>query len=256
MGKSKGSIDPRDFVKIINNEIRTEWEGIEEVRFNPNTKGKSYEESLKDFFKKYMGGPLDFHIRSGIIDNDLQTLKKLSPQENEFDVVGTFKNSIPRIIIEKQGMKYVPLDSVAFISEVKQDLTKINLEKDLKKFSKISGLESEKRFGTSVRLKTSVNHVLKTLIYFNTKFRNPLELLDRYKEHWDFIVMIKDDMFAINPKLPITGLWQQPEDRTKIPMIKNNALFYFMITLSGSFTYSLSPIATHNTYLHMLDPNR
>lgn len=134
----------------ITKQFQDSFTTIRETHYNPNTKGYSYEKILKDFLEKYLGGILDFYVRSAILDSELKCFDIFGTRENEFDVIAMYKNASPKIVMEIQDTHFLSYDGVAFIVEVKQTLTKPSLEKDLKKLSKLSKLSlNHKRFKPS-----------------------------------------------------------------------------------------------------------
>ena len=62
------------------------------------------------------------------------------------------------MVIDTEAVKYVPLDAVAFIMELKQSLTKENLERSLQKFSKLVKLPvSQRRAPVTISGRTRVD---------------------------------------------------------------------------------------------------
>ncbi len=77
----------------------------------------------------------------------MEYIKILQHGSNELDVVGIFNNTTPKIVFKIEDTVLVPYDAVALISEVKSDLSKTNLESDLKKLANIMHLKiSSNRF--------------------------------------------------------------------------------------------------------------
>lgn len=158
--------DKSEILKKIQAGFREEFDKIREMRYNPNTKGYDYEKILKEFYEQYLGNLFNFYTRVPLYDKELKCKNILRNEENEFDVVATYKNALPKIVLQRGKTPFIPYDSTAFITEVKQTLTKSNLNKDLKKLGKLSMLKPRRKrvyssYQNSVQLReTSTNSVL------------------------------------------------------------------------------------------------
>lgn len=197
-------------IEKIENELMDELRRIMELQIPPTVKGGSYEDSIKDFFEKYLGSIYDFHTRVSIIDFLGLCFEKFKPIENEFDIVATFRTAIPRIILQCKQQKFVPYDSVAFVIQVKQDLDKGKLKSDLEKLKRIRhlplnprrmpvGVEYQQRLyvGSTTMLPVNV------LFYLRSSISNETieSLLKEFREFWDFLVIAEDGKLLINHRI-------------------------------------------------------
>lgn len=230
----------------IGKHLSDKFEELRPLYYNPNTKGHGYEKVLKDILNDYLGSIVSLHNRCALIDRKLKLLTIFTPQENEFDVVATFNNACPRIVLQKDPLKYIPLDAVAFLIEVKQTLTKTNLKKDLYKMENISTSETSGRFGVTFKGAYSVSYPLKVLAYYEEQISKEefIKILNKHREYWEMILLVKEDILYVNPTMP----WVQK--RWKKPVIEKfhpHALLWLLLILSLSFT--ISPITNTATTL-------
>ena len=128
---------PEELVEYVEKMYLGELRKCVSLKFNPNVKGQGIELAVKDFMEMYLGSIFDFYNRVALVDAGGMYYRTFSPAENEFDVVATYKTAVPRVVIETEAIKYVPLDAVAFVIETKHSLTRRNLELGLRKFSKL-----------------------------------------------------------------------------------------------------------------------
>lgn len=179
----------------IEEQLKTRFKEIRDEKYNPNTKGYDYEEILQKFCNDYLGGGFDFQIRVGMMDSELKVNTIFGSKENEFDIVATYKNAVPKLVHHR----LVPYDSVAFVIEVKQTLTLPNLEKDLGKLEKLSklpvsnnrcGLYTDKRIFKGYR----INRPLRILFYFEAEAKEDevFKLLEgSLAKSWDLCIILK-----------------------------------------------------------------
>lgn len=95
----------------------------------------------------------------------------------------------------EDGFDHIPLDSIAFLIEVKSRMTVGNLEDDLEKLKKVEQLEvNPQRFNISVGGQYKTDKLLKILIYNNKSINEDKmnSLLDEYIAVWDFILIIQE----------------------------------------------------------------
>ncbi|MHA1609439.1 MAG: DUF6602 domain-containing protein [Candidatus Njordarchaeales archaeon] len=186
-----------------------------ELRANPNIKGQDIELAVKEFMETYLGSIFDFHNRVALVDSEGKYYEVLSPSENEFDVVATYRTAVPRIVIKIDTIKYIPLDAVAFIIEAKQNLTKESLEHSLQKFSKLSKLPiSRERISVALRGPNTLDttYIPKIILSIHKKISDEslASLLATYRNSWDIITItsigsenVSNSILILNSKLPI-----------------------------------------------------
>jgi hypothetical protein len=202
-----GKKQATDMLTEMEQDLKNNFNTIKTKHYNQNTKGYDYENVLKDFLEAYLGGIYDFHSRVPLIDAELQALSVFRQGKNEFDVVGTFKTAMPRIIFKTRKTSFIPYDAVAFIAEVKQTLTKNTLEDDLKKLSKLSSLKIGDRWQVSVRGQYCIERPLRILFYYEARIagRTMRTLLEYRQDAWDLLLILKSDLLVGNPCLPAIG---------------------------------------------------
>jgi hypothetical protein len=224
-----GHTNPEAIVEGFSEKLRTQWAQHRRQSFNTNTKGKAYEEALRGFLDEYFEGIYDIETRVAVIDAPLNCFDVLTSGENEIDVVATFRQAVPRIILESGDMLWVPWDAVAFICEVKSSLTKGALEDDLEKLAKLNELGPEtpnRRFPQhsgrtklttgeepnkeTIARDASVEHQLKCLVYdeYNTSYESLFEIVHEFTDIWDLILIVDEDVLLISPELPFAEGWQ------------------------------------------------
>jgi hypothetical protein len=217
---------------------------IRENHYNPNTKGYDYEETVEEFYKKYLGNFFDFYMRVPIYDANLEFRKLFRNEENEFDVVATYKNALPKIVMEIHKRQVIPYDAVAFVTEVKQTLTKPHLESDMDKLRRLSLLKlGQNVFIPPIRTQFSLARPLRILFYFERKVNEKLLWNSLAKsEHWcDFLVVADEDKVFLNRQLPITkqivsNLKKQPESAV---LEQTHALLKLMYYLTMTIRYPI-----------------
>lgn len=240
MGSKK--LDKSEILGSIEANLRKEFDRVHQMHYNPNTKGHDYEEILKAFYEKYLGNLFNFHTRVPIYDSELKCQSIFRNGENEFDVVTTYKNTLPRIILEAGKTPFIPYDSTAFITEVKQTLTKSNFDKDLGKLGKLSKL----KLGENVRLpKLGVVHTqfrlgrpLRILFYYEKEMKDALiwQHLRRSEDTCDFLVIFRKNWTVLNSHLPIakqiSSDLKKPEGRPALEQIYPLTKLMYYLTLS------------------------
>lgn len=124
----------------------------------------------------------------------------------EIDVVGTFKTSIPRIVLKAKKSVIIPYDAIAILSEVKSVLNIKNLNEDLEKFKKLDQLSpSEERFITPLSSPdTRADKPFRLLVYFKTlKVLDGIgDLLTRYIGFWDAVFLVDKEEVLFDRNLP------------------------------------------------------
>lgn len=225
-----------DILEIANREILTNFEEIRKIKYNPNVKGGAYEIILKEFLERYLGSIYEFHTRVAILDYEGKALSVFNSGENEFDVAALFKNAVPRVVIElkNSGIRYVPLDAVAFLVEVAQTLNSQILEGDLKKFDKLSNLPLGNRFTMFIGRETTIQKPLKILIYYEDEIDKDslVNNLISYGSAWDIMTLVKRDWVIINSNLPIVKRKEEP-----LIILNKNSLLKTMLVMVISLPY-------------------
>jgi len=203
---------------------------------NPNTKGYDYEDIVEEFFKKYLGNFFDFYRRVPIYDANLEFRKLFKDEENEFDLVAAYKNALPKIVMSIHKRAVISYDAVAFVTEVKQTLTKPHLENDMDKLRRLSLLKlGQNVFIPPIRTPFSLARPLRILFYFEREIDEKLLWGSLVKsEHWcDFLVIADENKVFLNRHLPITkqivaDLKRQPESSVLQPTHALMKLMYYL----------------------------
>jgi hypothetical protein len=188
------------YLEKMENETRSVFDRIRQENYNDNTKGYDYENTLKEFYSLYLCSGFDFFVRRPILDINLR-VESVLKRKNEFDILATYKSAIPRLIYKIKDTNYIPYDSVAFITEVKQTLTKPNLKKDLEKFHKLDKLELGQRF--KYMSFPFLRQRPERILFYYERRANPSTILDLlsqkdFVESWDIVTILKDDILIIN----------------------------------------------------------
>jgi hypothetical protein len=196
------SID--NIVEAMGAETKGRFESIRNQYYNPNVKGGCYEKVVRGFLETYLGGRFSFHERCSLLDTQLRISEVFSDAENEWDVVGTYKNTIPSMVLEREGAPIISYDAVAFIVAVKQTLTQNHLEKDLDRFHRLSFIEYEKP-STSIGGNATVDHPLRVLFYYEGTVTQE-QLMELVIQHssWDVAISFKGESFIANSELFLT----------------------------------------------------
>ncbi|MCL5949332.1 MAG: hypothetical protein M1490_02505 [Candidatus Bathyarchaeota archaeon] len=197
-------IDNKQAIEIltkIEEQLIIKFDKLRKQKYNPNTKGYDYEEIVKQFYEDYVGGAFDVQIRMGILDAELKALSVFSSGENEFDVIGTYRTAVPRIVHQR----LVPYDSVAFIIEVKQTLTINKLKDDLAKLCKLKELRTNKqRFNFNTWFPPNLLwRPTRVLFYYEARANRDkvCDLLEK-SEAWDLCIVLKDNNVLMNSTIP------------------------------------------------------
>lgn len=156
--------EAKALMEAINRKMKDEFERYEKIHYNPNKKGADYEKVVSSMLKDYIGSMFNFHERAQLIDVEMKYLDIFEKGSNETDVVATFKNASPNLILKIQDTAFVPYDAVAFIIEVKARMDKTSLAADLDKLEKIAKLPlAEGRFGISIGGQYNIERPLRIL---------------------------------------------------------------------------------------------
>ena len=239
----------RRVVDGIGKQLRDKFEELRPLYYNTNTKGAGYEKVLKEVLSDYLDSIVSIHNRCLLIDRNLELLNILSYDKNEFDIVATFNSACPKIVFQTNTLKYIPLDAVAFLIEVKQTITKPALKDDLDKMDYISKINTDGRFGVTFTGMYSVSHPIKILAYYDKQIDDEefFNTLIEHLEDWDIILLVEEDILYVNPILPwVNKRWKKHE----IEKFHPHALFWIILIISLSLT--ISPITnTASTFANM-----
>jgi hypothetical protein len=191
----------------IENSLKRDFEEIYKVKYNPNTKGHGYEKIVSEFLETYLGNFFNFYVRVPIYDSDLKCRKIFRDIENEFDVVVTYKTSIPRIAFEIKGTAFIPYDTVAFVIEVKQDLTKEHLQDDSRKLKKLGMLKlatNSRQIGINTDF--GMKRPMRILFYYEKHIEESFlwETIKKFDDTIDFLLILSENKLFLNKHLPVT----------------------------------------------------
>jgi hypothetical protein len=223
----------------VNSTLKNRFNELRDQHFNTNTKGYEYEKIVAAFFGEYFGGIFDFHTRKVLLDRDLKAFEVFDEGQNEFDVVATFRNASPRLVMRVGEMTYLPYDGTAFVIEVKQTLERTALKKDLDKLRKLDSFDTSGRFGTPFKTRFSIERPLKILFYYEAHIdENSLaELLDQYAQSWDLVLVVSKDILYGNKALPVVAK-DLHDSKDRIICYDDYSLFNFMKIIQFSITVS------------------
>jgi hypothetical protein len=234
-----------ELVEAFNKSLRKEFEVTSDVPSASNVKGMSYENTLKEFLEKYLGGVFAFNTRVALVDDDHKVFRLFSSKENEFDVVATYKTSFPNTIFQHSEVKYVSYDSCAFIIEVAQTLTKPQIEDDLDKLSKLSELGLRGGNSACVKGPNNIFYVPRLLFYDKHEIDQNvmMNLLEENVGSWELVLVFEKDLLFVNHRLPIARARSLPIGTTEIPdkpiVIKRNSLLWMFHALMELLPYPI-----------------
>jgi len=190
----------------IEKSLENDFKLIRGTYYNPNSKGYDYEDTLAEFLKKYLGNFFTFFIRVPIYDEKIDSENIFTAKENEFDVVATYNNALPKTVFEFRKRRFVPYDATAFIIEVKQTLTKSNLNKDLEKLRKLSMLKlGGNVYIPSIKTPFSIGRPARILFYYERKMKDKLlwDTLAKSRDWCNFLVVCNENKLVLSPHVPI-----------------------------------------------------
>jgi hypothetical protein len=195
---------------------------------------------------------MDFHVRAALIDRDLKILELLKPSENEFDVVATFKNACPRLVLKTEGATYVPLDAVAHVVEVKQTLEMPGLKSDLDKLNVLDKVAAQFSFGSFFHGDWTVMRPLKILFYYEAAIDtgSMIALLSQ-RSGWDMLAVFRDDLLLGNRSLPAFQRMKGNPSAENIAAIHPNALIQMLLVAAASMP-SPPTVSTLQVFLGLL----
>lgn len=247
------SSDIKDqLLESFTNQLNAEWSRLRKAHYNPGTKGTSYEKTLADFLKKYMGNLFEIKTKAALLDEQYEIFDLLSSGENEFDVVAMYKQTKPRILLQQEDMLWLPFNGVAFVSEVKSKLTKPNLDEDLSKLKKLRQIENNlgERFGVTIGGGYDVERHLLALVYDQDSIDKDFlhKKLTDSSNIWDLLLLVESNQVFVN--LPYNKIFYPDEDE-QVTEFPSNGLLHFLLSLSISLPYPTT-VSTVNTFLSLL----
>lgn len=198
-----------EMLENLEEALKSDWREYRRQSFNANTKGAAYEKALAALLTEYLGEVFEIRTRTAIIDRELDCFQKLSPGQNEIDIVASFKQSKPHIVFESQDMTWVPYNGVAFVCEVKSELKTTSLREDLAKLNKLRelGVDPSDRFGVLISGDSTVQHQMMTLAYDKSSEVSEESLVDILENNlttWDLVLLVEEDVLIANPNLPFS----------------------------------------------------
>lgn len=211
----------------LNQSLDSKWENYREVY--SNTKGDAYEETFKQFLESYFEGSFDVRTKVALIDAELDCFDSFDyiHGEDEIDVVGLYKQAVPKIVFETDSsagsMQWVPYDGVALVAEVKNKLTKSSLDSDLDKLEKISKLKlSEDRFISPQPTWLTIDSPVRCLVYDECSISDDAleDLLKNNLSSWHMVLIASTDVLILNgtnlpfgkANIPLTEEFHQMRD--------------------------------------------
>jgi hypothetical protein len=156
----------------------------------------------------------------------MEYLRLLPQGKNELDVVGTFNNSYPKIVMKVgEQENYIPYDGVAFMVEIKTTINKDTLTSDLEKFEIINHLPlSQDRLGGAIAGGDyTTEKPIRILLYFESQIDNNImhSLLQEQYSAWD-IVFIQRNFY-----IRLTGYSSNVERYANLVMMSNKEFINF-----------------------------
>lgn len=279
------STDPNAIITGFNEKLRSQWEQHRRQAFNSNTKGAVFENTLQEFLLDYFEGVYDVRTRTVVIDEYLKCFEVFNSGNSEFDVVTSFKQSVPRMIFKSNEMTWVPYDGVAFVAEVKSEINTSKLESDLEKFAKLTQIEPDSQYsrfprGTAVtrmyiepepgkkgyKKKVHVNHQLKCLVYDSASISDSSlrKRLGVDTEIWDLLLIVDENILYVSPELPFSDVWKHRGVKTSNVEVSkemwpdiislDDGLVWFILLLSISIPRP-APFDVTPALLHLVQRN-
>ncbi|WP_336363181.1 DUF6602 domain-containing protein [Halalkalicoccus salilacus] len=199
----------------IQEQLRHDWKQWRDIY--ANSKGLTYEQSLANFLESYFGGVYDINTRVATIDSELRCFEVFNfvQGNDEIDLVASFKEAKPKIMFETGSgageLKWVPYVAVAFICEVKSQLTKQAIESDFDKLKSISQLNPtiKNRFKASMGGKYTIWDPLQCLVYDRESIADETldNILMKNQEHWHMVLIVENDTLILNRSLPFSEIF-------------------------------------------------
>ncbi|WP_435194703.1 DUF6602 domain-containing protein [Natronomonas sp. EA1] len=259
--------------KQIQQQLSRDWEELREIY--ANSKGDAYEQTLSDFLTSYFGGVYDINTKVAVIDKNLISFDVFDfvKGDDEIDLVASFSQAKPRIIFKTGDgngeLRWVPFEAVAFICEVKSQLTKQALEKDFDKLKSVSQISEsiDNRFGPMIGGDYTISEPLQCLVYDRESIADDTleDILISNHSHWHMILLVDNDVLLLNRSIPLSEHFVPssrmfgPDNMPELPpeileeieseldidvdsdiITLDNGLFWFLITISATIPDPLS----------------
>ena len=222
-----------NILEAMSASVEGRFNTIRKQHYNPNVKGGGYEKIVRSFLEAYLAGRFAFYERCSLLDTKLLIGEAFTAAENEWDVVGTFRNTIPSLVLEREGAPIVPYDAVALIVAVKQTLTQDHLEKDLNRFSRLLDVEYEST-KPMIGGAATVDHPLRILFYYEGDFStNELVILQAFHRAWDIAVSYVGESFLANRDLAFTQHLSGGDERPILRPSTSHVLPWLLLFVGG-----------------------
>ena len=253
----KKKSEAKHIIDVINSEISQEFNKLKGIHMNPNTQGGVYEKSISEFFTKYLGSRFDFHVRAQLLDVNMEYLNLLSHGKNEVDVVATFNNCYPKIVMKVGDENFIPYDGVAFMVEIKTTIKKDTLTSDLDKFEIINTLPlSEDRLGGAiVGGDYIIEKPIRILLYFESEIDRTVmdTLLEEHYSAWDIVFILQKNEILLNPSLPfVKNMMERRNVNSKIFSFGGDNLFIlFLLIVSTTIPIPAAGVNTIRAFLNL-----
>lgn len=269
MGDSQGEW----LFRKVQQQLNRDWKELRDVY--ANSKGDTYEQTLSEFLTSYFGGVYDINTKVAVIDSNLISFDVFDfvKGDDELDLVASFSQSKPRIIFKtgsgKGELRWVPFEGMAFMCEVKSNLTKQAIESDFEKLKPISKISEsvDDRFGVTVSGDYTINDPIQCLVYDRESIADDTlkNILQSNYSHWHMVLLVENDVLLLNRNIPLSevfvpssqmfGAESMPglppealadmESKLDIDtdpdiVTLNNGLFWFLIAISASIPDPIS----------------
>ncbi len=245
--------EARALMSAMHQKMKDEFERYKKLHYNPNTKGGGYEKVVLSMLTDYIGSAFNFHQRAQLIDAEMKYMDIFAKGSNEIDVIATFRNASPNLILKIQDTEFVPYDAVAFMIEVKERMDKSNLEVDLDKLRKIAMLPlTPDRCQPPLTGSYNIERPLRILFYYDISIDDREEerlLLEHYSD-WDLIVVLQKDVIILNMSLPISDILPEQFKNVQIFHWEQNPLVSLLLIILASVPMPLS-VSVLKTFLNL-----
>jgi len=225
-------------VEAMSSTTTGKFKEIREIHYNPNVKGGSYEVVVREFLANYLGGRFEFYNRCSLLDTKLHIHEVFSPNENEWDVVGTFRSVVPQVVLERAGAPIIPYDATALIVAVKQTLSLENLAKDLERYNRLRQVQFSK-FGLSCFGDYSVGQPMRLLFYYEGQVgQKQKEALLNEDASWDLLISFSEQSFVANRAVPLAAKLLS-QSSLALLHVTEHALPWLLLFISASLPFPL-----------------
>ena len=200
-------LSPEGVIEVFQTQLDRDWAIFRTIEGNDTARGMSYEEGLYEVLSQYFEGIYALETNCSVMDDDLDCIEAFDPHsKNEVDVVALFKQAVPRVILRRRKVTWIPLSAVAFLCEVKSKVDSGRLEADLLKLEILRSIEGDpkERFKNQVRGNFVVDRQIHCLVYDQAEIANDTmtELLNECAGAWDMVLIVKSNTLIVNGTLP------------------------------------------------------